>query len=352
MVGDRNTVWAVLNAFLRDCESRVANGELAQNTLEQHRDTVMTPFCRRWGSMTVRDLRPQHVNEWLSKMRQPRWNAKLNRKVKWTDATVSIARKCLKRAFIWATEESGLISKNPLDRVGKKPRRVRARRHRGSRTAITEAEHQLLLGQAMKRSHKDFAYLLMLLLGTGARPAEMYLATAEEWDEEKMAFVIKATPENHGRYKLAHLGEDRIVYVPDSLVPLVKKLMANYPTGPIFRSGSGQPWNRSTLCARIKCSKAAVNNRAGQQGSEGIRKEVTCYSYRHGFVTRWLTARGDVKEVMHLCEILNTSLEMLRRHYSHLLEQTQSLRDSLNHFDQAAAVRPRSDAVRGPTSAA
>jgi integrase len=350
--GDRNTVWAVLNAYLADLESRVKNEEMAENTVQMRRQAIV-PFNEMYGAMRVRDLRPQHVNDFLAHMRQPRSHkgkGQAARKVSWGAATAKLARNALRSAFLWAVEVAGLISKTPFDRKGRgRPERRHRRRPSEGRTAITDGEHRLLLGQAMKRSKKDFAYLLTFLYGTGARPAEMHQATAEEWDEERKAFVIKAAPSERGRYKLAHLGEDRVVYVPESLVPLARDLMAKYPTGPIFRTGSGRPWTVPTICARFTSSKKAVNAAAIAKGEEPpVRKAVTAYSYRHAYVTRWVE---EGRHLWKLCELLNTSEAMVRQHYSHLFQRTEALREALEGFDRGRAGPPATSPAYLPGAA-
>jgi integrase len=254
---------------------------------------------------------------------------------------VTSARNVLKTAFIWAVEEAGVVSRNPFDRKGRgKKGKRRRRRPSQNKVAITDQEHELLLAQANKRTKKGFYHLLMFLYRTGARPAEMYLAKAEEWDEQRQAFVIKADDlQNVGRFKLAHLGEDRLVYIPSDLVPLAKELMAKYPDGPLFRTESGEPWSNATLCARFTSSQNAINNRAERQGlPPPIRKEVTAYAYRHAFVTRWVE---EGRHLWKLCELLNTSEAMVRQHYSHLFKRTDSLREALDEFDRGRAAQPK-----------
>jgi len=347
VAGDRNTAWAVLNAYLSDCENRVKTGDMAESTRRMHEDAIR-PFNDKCGMIAVRDLRPQHVTDWLADMRQPRWKEKLRRAVKWGDATAKLARNVLKRAFAWAAEEAGLISRSPFDRKGKvKKDKRKKRRPVESRLAILDAEHEQLLGQARRRTKKDFYCLLLFLYRTGARPAEMYHAKASEWDEKKKAFVIQAVPEERGRYKLAYLGEDRTVYIPDDLVPLAKELMAKYPDGPVFRTESGKPWKNNTLCARFKSIKKAANRAADQKGLAHVRQGVTAYSYRHAYVTRWIE---EDRPLSKLCQLLNTSEAMVKQHYSHLFEQTDSIRDSLNDFDRGAATRPSTSPQPGKAS--
>jgi integrase len=350
VAGDRGTVFGVLNAYLCDRLNRVKNEELSESTYQMHRYVIL-PFNERCGAMQVRDLRPQHVTDWLAEMRQPRWKEKLKRHVRWRDATVKLARDVLRTAFIWAVEEAGLISRNPIDRKGRGKREKRRRRRPvESRVAILDAEHELLLEQARKRSKKDFYHLLLFFYRTGARPAEMHHARAVEWDERKKAFVIKAAPEARGRYKLAHLGEDRTVHLPDDLVPLAKELMAKYPDGPLFRTESGKPWKNNTLCARFKSIKKAANRVAEKRGLPPVRNGVTSYSYRHAYVTRWVE---QDRPLWKLCELLNTSEAMVRAHYSHLFERTETLRESLNDFDRGRAAPPATATDHGrPASAA
>ncbi len=332
VAGDRNTVWAVLNAYLSDCQNRVKNGDMASNTLDMHTN-LLAPFSDQFGDRLVRDLRPKHIADWLAKMRQPRRNEKLKRDFKWGDSTAKTAQNILKRAFNWAVGEAGLISRSPFDKGKGKREKRRRRRPVESRVAILDSEHQLLLEQAKRRSKKDFYCLLQFLYRTGARPAEIHRAKAMEWEESKRAFVIKATPGERGRYKLAYLGADRIIYIPDDMVPLAKELMTKYPEGPIFRTESGQPWKVNTLCARFKSIKKAANKVANSSGLTLVRKEVTAYAYRHAYVTRWIEQGWPLWK---LCELLNTSEAMVRQHYSHLFERTDSLRESLNAFDREA----------------
>jgi integrase len=337
--GDRSIVWAILNAYLRDCRNKVENGDMAKNTYEIHEGRIL-PFNEKCGMMKVRDLRPQHVTDWLAMMRKPRWVESLKRQCSWGDATVKQAKDVLKRVFVWAVDEAGLISRSPFDRKGKgraKKDKRRRRRPVKSRAAILDAEHELLMVQARRRTKKDFYNLLLFLNGTGARPAEIYLARAEEWDEHKQAFIIKAVPEEQGRFKLAYLGEDRVVQVPNSLVPLAKELMAKYPDGPIFRTGSGKAWKNNTLCARFRSIKKAANRYAKEKGLPPVREQVRAYSYRHAFVTRWVE---QDRSMLKLCELLNTSEKMLREHYSHLFKQTEALREALNDFDLGRVEAP------------
>src|SRR5262245_64439968 len=55
VAGDRNTVWAILNAHLCDLENKVKNEEMAQNTLKMRR-AVIEPFNQKCGTMQIREI--------------------------------------------------------------------------------------------------------------------------------------------------------------------------------------------------------------------------------------------------------------------------------------------------------
>jgi integrase len=335
---DRNTVYAVLVSYLKNCENRIAIGEFAESTLQMHRAAIMS-FNELHGNTIIRDLRPQHVTGWLAAMRKERWSAKSKRNTKWGDGTARLARSALRTAFIWAKDEAGIITSHPFDRKGGKVKKEKRHRREPSdnKVAITENEHALLLEIAAKRSnHLDFYHLLQFLYATGARPAEMYGAKASEWDEALRAFVIPATPESRGRYKLAHLGKDRVVYIPPELVPTARELMAKYPEGPIFRTERGSPWSTPAICSRMTILKKSANEEARKRGKAEVRKQVGAYAYRHGFVTRWIKEGRDKN---HLCLLLDTSEAMLRQHYNHLFRNTDSLMESLNSFSAGAGAK-------------
>jgi site-specific recombinase XerD len=339
VAGDKNTVWALVNRYLVDAENRVKNKDMSPATLALHR-YVLLPFVatEKYAYKLVRDLRPQDVDDWLAEMRQPRWSEHHKRKMGWNDSTVKKGRDALRRVMRWAQREQGLISRNPLEMPGKHTKaKLRRRRPVESRAAITEHEHALLLEQAKRRTKKDFFYLIQFLKRTGARPAEMYGATAAEWREEEQAFIIRGGSEGMGRFKLAYLGEDRTIYIPADLVPIARQLMGKYPEGPIFRSESGAPWKNNTLCARFSSIKKAANRAAKEREQDPIRKEIKAYSYRHAFVTDWVT-KG--RPLLHLCELLNTSEAMIRSNYNHLFKKKDVLRATLNEFDAAQGEQP------------
>src|SRR5687768_14937227 len=60
VAGDRNTVWAVLNAYLANLEDQVVNQDASPGHLRIARERIL-PFNEACGTRAVRDLRPQHL---------------------------------------------------------------------------------------------------------------------------------------------------------------------------------------------------------------------------------------------------------------------------------------------------
>lgn len=325
--GDDMTVGQVLNAWY-DRQTR----EVKPNTLQNHR-CVLEPFIAQLGKKRVRDLRPRHVEEFLHAMRKGRVTGLRKNPLGWGDSTVAKCITTLRTAFRWAVNEE-LIARSPMGVKGAANIKAPVVCYE-DHPAVTEQEHRAFLELARRRGHKHFVYLLELWWNTGCRPAEMSLARADEWEDEHQRFHIRAAdPRNVGRFKLARLKKDRYVYVTDELVPLVRKLVAEAgPDGLLLHNEQGRPYTRKAVARRMALMAEVANRRAAARGqAPAVRKGVTAYAYRRGFVTRWLT---DNRNLTKLCDLLNTSETQVRRHYLKLFAQPKSLLDELRAFTQS-----------------
>jgi integrase len=341
VTGDRSPVWAVLNAWLQWLHSQAVSS-VSKNTFERRRRLIQS-FVNAHGDVVCRDLRAWHIEDWLCRMREKRRHPVTKKEICWEEGMVKLALATLKQAFKWA-EERDLVSTNPFRGGNAHALKVANYDYRGKRLAIERHEYEALLRLAVKRSDKDWAILLMLLWGTGARPSEMIMARAEEWDEGKRAFVIRHNdPTNEGRFKLRRLKRDRIIFVPDELVPFVHLLIEKYQgqkignVTPLFRkekgSKKGETHSITSVNFRLDTSRKKSNREAAK---EVIRKGLSGYSFRHAYVTRWLMAK---KNVNVLAELIGTSPLMIQKHYSHLFQQHDMLRDEMNDFQQVRDVQ-------------
>jgi integrase len=357
--GDRSEIWVVLNAWL-DWLIRRPRNPVAPNTYERHRRVIQS-FIDLHGRVIARELRARHIEDWLQKMQQPYPHPVHGHSTRWDEGSIKLALGTMRTAFKWALGR-GLLTANPFAAPDAQALQSPSIVYTGKRKAIEEWEHEAFLRLALKRSSKDWAILLMLLYDTGARPSELIEAKAEEWDDERKAFVISCIdPANKGRFKLMRLKKDRVVYVPDDLVPFVRLLIEKYKgrtlanragqrVTPLFRKEKGKhaglPMTIGSVNAHLTSSRKKVNKDAGR---EVVRNGVQAYAHRHAYVTRWIVAGGDIKV---LAELLGTSVLMIERHYSHLFKKHDVLRQHLNEFQAGErASGARTPSAAGPEDA-
>jgi integrase len=310
---DAKALGGVVNCYLSNARERLVPPPLAPNTYRIH-EAALTSFIRfeyqgrPLAQWTYGDLTIQAVEAW----------AAAGKARGWSDNYVHLRLRVLRTCFKWAEAHDGATKNVFLKRHF--PHASLGIKH----VAVTEQESRALILQADTRQRGSFGLFLRLLYDTGARPAELYMARADEWDASLRGFVIDpADPRNVGRLKnrrhLLRAGKKRVIRVPAVLAERLPPLMEQFPEGPLFRQENGKPWpDARGIGQRFKSLVTAVNRYAAEQGRPGVREEVCMYSFRHAYITRWLTAG---RPEMLLCELLNTSVDMLQKHYSHLFEQ-------------------------------
>ncbi len=363
VTGDRTAVWVALKAWLDHLTNRPLK-KVAPNTLARHERCIQS-FIDLHGEVLGRDVRAWHIDDWLAKRQQPRPHPVHKQLVRWDEGSVKLGLGTMRTAFKWCVGR-GLLTTNPFHQPDAQHlTEGPSINYEGKRLAIEKHEFNALLRLAVTRSSKDWAILLLLLNATGARPSELICARAEEWDRQNKAFVIRADEAaNVGRFKLKRLKKNRVVYVRDDLVPFVELLIEKYRDSRgypanyhqivearhnkkpepkplpdacfLFRKekgrGAGQPMTIHSVNAHMKSSRKVANERAGR---EVVREGLTPYSFRHGYVTRWIVAGRNLKM---LAQLLGTSVAMIEKHYSHLFTRHDVLRDHLNDFE--AVERP------------
>lgn len=332
---DKSPVWSLLNEWVYWLKNRTNPPPLSPNTITKLTYIINT-FTRMHGNVLCRDLKTHHFDSWLAEMKRPKKHPKQKKLLCWGQTMQNMGLTVLNSAFVWANTIGGILSFNPLRVPGAESlQKLRSFRDRSKKLAIETEEHVKLLEYSATRAEKSFANILCLLYHTGARPAEIFMARGEEWNEKLNAFVIRHDdPQNVGRFKLARMQEDRIVYVPNELLPLVNVLLLKHGKGRLFYcERSKRPFRLGILNNRFDSTIDAVNRRAGK---EVVRPHVSPYSYRHGFVTRWVQAKKDLPT---LAALLGTSVSMIEKYYSHLFQKHDVLRDRLNQFE---AERPES----------
>jgi integrase len=320
-------------------------------------------FSDECGHLKVKQLKPFHVDDWLTKEAQARTvETKHGPRVRrWGRSARRMAVDIVMACLNWS-ERKQLITKNPIAGAVDKPGLV----SRTKESLITPEEHARMLTECEKKyqpryypSHKGyfvlfknkpillskgprddpdtlaaararlaelrkneaiyecFGLLLRLLEHTGARPGEIYNATADHWNRELGAFVYQAVaePEKHNGFthKTARKGKDRVIFISDpDLRAIVELLCRKHPSGPILRNIVGEPWRDNAVWWRFDNLKEKL----------GLNPKITPYSYRHTSITNMILAGHPWGLI---AEAHGTSLQMLQRHYSHLDGHQQAM---------------------------
>lgn len=266
--------------FLTDAHRR-----LKPKTVSRYQSDT-DAFQTACGPLPARSLTHKHIRSWLNTL-------------KGSSTTKAIALRSLSAALGWAVRED-IIPANPATKVPKPKSRSRS-----AEVMISPADHQKLLAVASDR----FKEVLTVLQATGCRPGEIAQFTAHNFHPDQKAVVIS-------EHKTDKSGRQRVVYLPDGVVELLKRKVAAHPTGPIFRTQRGNAWSgRSITGAMLKLKrKAGVTSIA--------------YGYRHTFVTDALA--GGVPTAVVASLVGHTGTSVIDKHYSHLGAKADTLRAAMD----------------------
>lgn len=276
---DRLTLQGFVDAFLLDAENR-----LKANTVRIYRYDLGS-LCDVHGKVQVDTLTPAQLTLWLHRL-------KVN------STTKAMTLRSVSACLGWG-ERNGLILANPAKRVPKPKSHSRT-----SEAVISEVGHNRLLEKATP----DFRLVLRVLHGTGCRPGEASRMSAENFDATNGVVVLN-------EHKSDRSGKPRLIFLPPSLVELLKTQVEKFKRGQLLRSNKGVAWTgRSITQAMRRLKKKA-----------GVK--TIAYGYRHGFATSALSK--GVPDA-HVASLLgHSSTAMLHRHYSHLTSQTRVLRSAV-----------------------
>jgi integrase len=309
------------------------------------RQQSLVPFLeyagggRKTGEMHVSELKKPYVKAFIDHMRQPR-RGRHGRTFRWRNGTVRNFVDSLHACLNWAVKED-LIPDNPVRGLEKPSPRSRAGDCR-----VTPEMHR----RALAASRRDFRDLLVVLEATGCRPSELFNAEARHFDAGLGAIVYRGRAhleEGGVSHKTSNKDKDRIIFLTGEALAVVKRLVAQYLEGKLFRTARSQGckpglWNQMKVKRRVEQLREAA----------GLPPTFTLYSYRHEAHTAYLETGGSVGD---LAAIMGTTPQVIRRHYSHLTDNPQRLRKLAEEFRMkiaqdrrpASAAEGRSDTQSG-----
>lgn len=186
-------------------------------------------FVTRQPDLTVEELRPIHVQEWIDSY----------------DVAAGTKRnfaRAIQRAMRWAAQ-MGCIDVNPIADFQKPKGGVR------STVLSSEDFHELL---SLARSN-EFRELLTFAWETGARAAECLAVERRHVDLAGGRIVFPVEEEKMER-------APRIIYLNDAALAIIRKLCVRHPQGMLFRNSEDEFWTTDA----VNCAFVAVRKRLGR----------------------------------------------------------------------------------------
>jgi len=219
-------------------------------------------------------------------------------------------KKILKAMFSFAASER-LVDKSPL-------RDLKAGQTE-SRTATFSADQTRVVEKWLATNNPAFLAVFQAM-HFYARPGELFKLTAADIQETEVdgeaVLVAILAPEDWKNGQKT--GKPRTIYFDTKeMVATVKALVAQYPTGPIFRTTKGKAWTTNSSSHAMEKVRKACN----------LGDEFCLYTTRHTCFTEALRNNMPTNQ---LCLAGGTSAAMLDKHYGHL-----------NHEDVIRAMRKK-----------
>lgn len=287
------TVDELITAFVAHIKSDAKLGRIKPKTVKRRID-YLAPFLAVCGDITIDELKPHHVTDWLRS--KSTWNA----------TTRADGAAAVKQAIKWAADE-GRIKASPIEnlRVAKGSPRDHV---------ITLEEYRTLLaevwtGNYARRRSTAFRQVLIALRLSGCRPSEIVAVNIRDFDGT--TWTIKEHKTKKKKRK------PRMVYLSPCLQTLSRIAARGRESGPLFLANADRGWKYSDLRLRFQRLRAKAY----------ADPKCVLYSFRHTWITNALLAGVDVATV---AEMAGTSIQMIDRHYGHLSQHRQ-------HLSEAAA---------------
>ena len=217
-----------VNSVVDVCTKYLSNVQAsrADRTFGWYRD-VLRLFCKEVGKgLTVEELIPQHLTEWV------------NGHQEWKPTTRFNYISAVQRAFRWATRQR-IIPANPIEFVDKPERESRE-------VIVTNDNWKEILGSYP--TSDPFRELLVFAWATGARPQESKAIQAKHIQHGgRVAVLEKRISKKKGKKR-----RNRVLYIPPDVRELVNKRCEQCPEGPIFRNRNGGPWTTNAIRSRFR----------------------------------------------------------------------------------------------------
>lgn len=230
-------------------------------------------FANKFRDMHVMDLKNHHVEQWAMSY-------------KFSPMSRRNHMRAIKTCLNWA-EEQGYIERNPIAKL----RMPSADRRE---IMVSQEEFNTILACGVS---DQFRELIEVTWESGCRPQESLRVESRHVDLVNQRWVF---PKSESKNKRTV----RVVYMTDRAMEIVRRLVAENPTGKLFRNTNGKAWTTSA----VECVFKRLKDRLG--------KKYSLYALRHAWATNALLRGVDPLTVAVLMGHSDPS--MLSKVYQHL----------------------------------
>lgn len=233
-------------------------------------------------------LKPHHLTTWTNKDT-------------WGSTSRNDAITIVQRMLNWSVDQ-GYLSASPVPRM-KKPK--------SKRREIVYTPEQWK--QIKSHATGPLIPFLDFIWGTGCRPQEARTMEARHIHDD---LVIFPPDESKGE------TDSRVIFLTPEMQKLIKPLMAERPTGPLFLNSKGNAWTKDS----IKCRLGRISIKVGFR--------VIAYGARHSYATNALIRSVDTVSLSHLMGHKDTRMI---NNYAHLSQNVDFLRQQARNASGDAA---------------
>lgn len=278
-------------------------------------------FVKEFGARKVCELKPYDFDQWLE--RQTNWNP--------TSKAHAVA--LILGALGWARRK-GFILTDPL--VGRIERPQPILRGRDARMA--DELMDLLIGECFEKATynrtkrtgtpgvhlkkkgfcEEFGKYLWLLRLTGARPIELRMAEAHNYQNGRLVFRWNAA-KGYRHKTAAKTQRDRVIFLTPEAQAYVEECIRKTPEGPFLRTLRGDPWSPQNVTQKWRHWLLKRPKVVAYMERHGIDpKQMRSYNFRHSWACNYLDRTGDV---FGCALMMGTSVKMLQARYFHMDEE-------------------------------
>ena len=275
-VGELQRAAAGLNPLvvvLADAFLEWVKKERTIHTFEWHRHRLQR-FCQKHPQLTVADLKPFHVQQWVDSYTHLSKTSRRN------------YFRTVKACIRWSLAQ-GYIEKDPLLGMQIPTGDIRE-------VTIPQADFERLLAVITDQTFKE---LVLFTWETGCRPQESLRIEARHIDLPRQRIVF---PKAEAKGK----RQPRIIYLTDVALKIVQRNLAAHPEGILFRQTNGERWTPAKVVRQFEVIQVRMGReqfeRLGQPVPQSLIDAIAAKKPRHRKSGQPLTDvqfRSEVREL-------------------------------------------------------